>query len=286
MTEVSQGARQWRATLCAVDVSVPEKLGPGFARNPAQNRKNCYDHEFPGTESRCRRTGRDRRTDPLSAKVDRHNSNREQQSIPMTTESHTPVPSSASRSPLLLTPERSRLVIIDVQEKLFPSISDHDQLLKNIRFLLDVARILNVRSILTEQYPKGLGPTVSELCGHSAIAARLEKLRFSAAEVLCESEQLDIRSSSAPVQILLAGIETHICVQQTALDLISRNISVFLACDASGSRYTADHFQSVRRMEAAGVIVTTVESIAFEWCESAGIEQFRSLSRLVRNRGT
>lgn len=187
-------------------------------------------------------------------------------------------------NPLLLTPNRSRLVVVDVQEKLFPSIYDCEQLLKNIRFLLDVAEILKVRTVLTEQYPKGLGSTVSELSGHPVIAARLEKVRFSAAAVLRESERFDAVASQEPAQVVLAGIETHICVQQTALDLVSQGIRVFLASDAVGSRHPNDHAQSLRRMESAGVIVTTAESIAFEWCEVAGTEQFKALSRLVKNR--
>lgn len=202
----------------------------------------------------------------------------------MSTHPALPVPSFGRRSPMLLTAERSRLVVIDVQEKLLPAISDQDQLLKNIRFLLDAAEILSVRTILTEQYPKGLGATVDALSGHPVIATRLEKLRFSAADVLRESIGNENASALKPLQIVLAGIETHVCVQQTALDLVAEGIMVFLASDATGSRHSADQLQSLRRMEAAGVIVTTVESIAFEWCEAAGTEQFKALSRLVKNR--
>lgn len=200
----------------------------------------------------------------------------------MAIDSDAQVASQSSRSPLLLAPARSRLVIIDVQEKLLPFISSHDQLLKNIRFLLDAAEILRIRTVLTEQYPKGLGSTTTELSGHPVIADRLEKIHFSAAQALRESKHID--SALEPVQVVLAGIETHICVQQTALDLMSQGIAVFLAADAVGSRQANDHLQSLRRMEAAGAIVTTIESIAFEWCAVAGTEQFKALSRLVRNR--
>ena len=204
--------------------------------------------------------------------------------FPMSANSEITVDSSICRSPLLLTPNRSQLVVIDVQEKLLPSIHDREQLLKNIRFLLDAAEILRVRTVLTEQYPKGLGPTVSELSGHPVIAARLEKTRFSAAEVLRQSGQFDTVSSPEPIQVVLAGIETHVCVQQTAMDFHSQGVMVYLAADAVGSRHPIDHVQSLRRMEAAGVTVATVESIVFEWCEVAGTEQFRALSRLVKSR--
>ena len=202
----------------------------------------------------------------------------------MATDSSAIVPRSISRSSLLLTPDRSRLVVIDVQEKLLPAINDREPLVKNIRFLLNAAEILKVRTVLTEQYPKGLGQTVSELSCHPVINARLEKIRFSAAEVLRQSESFVSDASKEPVQVVLVGIETHVCVQQTALDLLSQGVMVYLASDAVGSRHSIDHAQSLRRMEAAGVTVTTVESIAFEWCEAAGTEQFKALSRLVRAR--
>jgi len=206
--------------------------------------------------------------------------------FPMVDDSNDSVSPACVRSPLLLTADRSRLVIIDVQEKLFPSINDRESLLMNLRFLLDAAEILKIRTILTEQYPKGLGRTVGELSGHPVITTRLEKIRFSAAQRLLQSEQFDTISLQQPLQVVLAGIETHICVQQTALDLLSHGVAVFLASDASGSRRAIDHVQSLRRMESAGVIVTTVESIAFEWCGVAGTEQFKALSRLVKSRGS
>jgi nicotinamidase-related amidase len=188
------------------------------------------------------------------------------------------------RSPLLLCPERSLLVVVDVQEKLLPAISDSASILANIRFLLDAAQILNVRTVITEQYPKGLGPTLTELSVHPVISARLEKLRFSAAEVLRESGEFRTPAPAAPLQLVLTGIETHVCVQQTALDLISQGVTVTLATDAVGSRRLPDHVQSLRRMEVAGVTLTTVESIAFEWCEAAGTERFKALSRLIKTR--
>lgn len=189
------------------------------------------------------------------------------------------------RSPQLLTPSRSCLTIIDVQEKLLPSIEDSDAVISSIRFLLDAAGILQVRTVVTEQYPKGLGKTVVQLAGHPAVSQTLEKLRFSAAESLHEMDVvLATDNQSMPRQIILAGIEAHICVQQTALDLVAAGHSVALPVDAVGSRHSRDKVTAIERMRSSGVIVTTSEAIAFEWCEKAGSEQFRKLSRLVKLR--
>jgi len=187
------------------------------------------------------------------------------------------------RSQKLLTPQRCSLIVIDVQERLLPAILNRDSLVFNIRFLMDAAELLKVRTIVTEQYPKGLGPTVSELVRHPAISVTLEKLRFSAAEILHDSNELAL-SDGEPRQIVLTGIETHICVQQTALDLISRGHSVLLATDATGSRHAADYLPAVERMRGEGVAITTCDAIAFEWCEIAGSDQFKALSRLVKAR--
>lgn len=181
------------------------------------------------------------------------------------------------RSPLLSVPQ-SQLVVIDVQERLLPVIRDHLSVAASIRFLLDVAAILQVSAVVTEQYPKGLGPTVALLRNHPSTVATLEKLKFSAAATLQEHPRLGAQ------QIVLAGIETHICVQQTALELCDKGFQVFVAADGVGSRHAIDHQWALHRMADAGVIITTAEAIAFEWCERAGTDSFKALSRLVRDR--
>ena len=188
------------------------------------------------------------------------------------------------RSSQLLSVSRSVLVVVDVQERLLPSIEGRETLVRNIRFLLDAAELFHVKAVATEQYPKGLGPTVPELAGHAGITAKFEKLRFSAAEVLDGSNLLNVTAQESGAQVVLAGIEAHICVQQTALDLVAMGYSVFLPADATGSRHSADYEAALHRMQSLGVIITTAESIAFEWCEAAGSDQFRTLSRLVKER--
>ena len=176
-----------------------------------------------------------------------------------------------------LTAANSQLVVIDVQARLLPVIQDHQSVAATIRFLLDAAAIMQVSAVVTEQYPKGLGPTVELLRNHPATVATIEKLRFSAADELLNS---GVRAN----QVVLAGIESHICVQQTALELQSRGIQVFVAVDCIGSRHADDALRAIDRMDRAGVVISTAEAIAYEWCERAGTECFKTLSRLVRER--
>ncbi|MEY2725531.1 MAG: Vibriobactin-specific isochorismatase [Planctomycetota bacterium] len=188
---------------------------------------------------------------------------------------------SDTRSPDLVSGNTSCLVLIDMQEKLVPSIDGSERIIQKCGFLLEVAALLGVPLIVTEQYPKGLGRTVAglRLAAEAAGAPVFEKLRFSAAEVLEEV------TASRPGlrQVVLAGIETHICVLQTALDLQAAGLDVILATDATGSRNEVDRAAAMSRLAAAGVVMATVETIAFEWCETAEHPAFRQLSGLVRS---
>ncbi|MFM7056075.1 MAG: isochorismatase family protein [Planctomycetota bacterium] len=172
------------------------------------------------------------------------------------------------------------LVVIDMQERLLPVIEAAEQITRRCRFLLEAARLLSVPVVMTEQYPRGLGATIESLRSVAADAVFHEKLRFSAAEVLLAAGVLP----SNVRQLVLTGIETHICVQQTALDLVAAGWDVILAADASSSRQAADKSTAVDRLRAAGVTISTVEAIAFEWCETAEHPAFRQLSALVRAR--
>jgi nicotinamidase-related amidase len=189
----------------------------------------------------------------------------------------------------LLSAKQSHLVVIDVQEKLLPSIGNHRNVTNSIHFLMDAALLLDIPVIVTEQYPKGLGPTVDPLRSHPAVAQTLEKLRFSAAEILMSDvSAFELPGTNArrhhSCQIVLVGIEAHVCVQQTALELREQGFQVFIAADCVGSRFPDDQQWGLHRMAAAGVIIATAEAIAFEWCEHAGHERFKSLSRLIRER--
>ncbi|RCS44711.1 hydrolase [Bremerella cremea] len=178
-------------------------------------------------------------------------------------------------NPLLMTPLNTALLVIDMQEKLLPAIEKSATILWNTRRLLDGAAVLEVPILGTEQYPKGLGATVPELA--ERMGTLPEKLEFSSCP--CLADQL---ATLARPKILLAGIEAHVCVQQTALDLVAMGYDVLLAVDAVGSRFRQDKRIALRRMEANGVTLTTTEAVLFEWCRVAGTPQFKQVSQLVR----
>lgn len=183
------------------------------------------------------------------------------------------------RHPDQLVPTQSRLLIVDLQEKLLPVLPHSQSILAANLALVSAASLFSVPITLTEQYPRGLGHTVSEL-SLPADCPKLEKLEFSAAAVLNwpESEPLD----QPRQQVVLAGIEAHICVLQTALDLLARGYRVYVAADAVGSFAPADAKQALERIWAAGGYVASVESILFEWCETAAVPQFKALSQIVK----
>jgi nicotinamidase-related amidase len=171
------------------------------------------------------------------------------------------------------------LLVIDVQEKLMAKIPAAETVGINIMFLLESARVLNMPVAATEQYPKGLGPTLAELA--SRLPERPDKVAFSGCAVPAVVE--GFRRAARP-RILLTGIETHVCVLQTALDLLALDFRVYIAADAVASRYTIDHDFALRRMEQAGAILTTSETAVFEWVGSADSPHFKEISRLVRAR--
>jgi nicotinamidase-related amidase len=178
-----------------------------------------------------------------------------------------------------LAARESALLVIDVQEKLMVKIPGADALTRNIAFLLDVAKLLEVDSAATEQYPKGLGPTVKPLA--ERVPQRPDKLAFSS----CVAPGLlDGFRSNGRTKIVLTGIESHVCVLHTTFDLLASHFQVYLAVDALASRYAIDHETALRRLEKAGAILTTVETCAFEWMGGSNHPQFKAVSALVQER--
>lgn len=171
------------------------------------------------------------------------------------------------------------LLIIDVQEKLIPKIQSADAVVRNVAFLIDAAQQLNIPVQATEQYPKGLGATISELA--KRLPPRPDKVAFSCCAVPAVVENFH---RAARPNVVLAGIETHVCVQQTALDMLAQGFQVYIPVDAVGSRYVIDHDMALRRLERSGAVLTTAESCVFEWVGSAGHPQFKAISLLVQER--
>ena len=179
-----------------------------------------------------------------------------------------------------LFPDNSLLAIIDVQERLLPVVQNPQQIVFNVRRLLAGARLFGVPIVISEQYPQGLGSTVKELTPHiPEDAAILPKKSFSVYENAGIRTEIDARKRS---QIILCGVETHVCVLQSAFDLLRTGHEVYIVADAVGSRFLGDQETALRRFETAGMILTTTESLLFEWCRTAEHPQFKEISRLAK----
>lgn len=174
-----------------------------------------------------------------------------------------------------LDPATTLLCVIDVQERLLAVMPDAERVVARSQRLATAAGLLGVRSILTEQYPKGLGRTPPALAAH--LPPPIEKISFSCHG--CRPFRDAIPAGTTG--IVLCGLETHVCVAQTALDLLAEGHGVFLAVDAVASRHPIDHDVGLRRLEAAGAILTTTEALLFEWCRTAEHPQFKSVRGLL-----
>lgn len=182
-----------------------------------------------------------------------------------------------ARSPELMSRRDSALLVVDVQTKLLATMSDPGTLVWNIRRLVRGARALGVPVAATEQYPRGLGATADSL--QELLPEVSAKLMFSCRE--CESIFTEFQDQGV-FKLLVVGIEAHVCVQQTVLDLLSEGFRVYVAVDAVTSRNSIDARTAIRRMESAGATLTTTEAVLFEWCEVAGTPEFKEISKLVR----
>ncbi len=186
------------------------------------------------------------------------------------------------RSPELMNAVDTVLCLVDLQQRLLPAISDSDRIVWNARRLVDGANVLGVETVATEQYPERLGATVEQLAKLLDVSPA-SKLTFSAAG--CSDlldRYLDPESEDSRHRVLLVGIEAHVCVQQTAYDLLAAGLRVYVATDAIGSRYRHDFDIALRRMESAGVVLTTTEAALFEWCAVAGTAEFKQISQLAK----
>lgn len=181
----------------------------------------------------------------------------------------------------LLSPTDTALVVIDIQERLVPAMKKGSLVVWNTRRLIDGAKLFDVPVFVTEQYPQGLGQTMPEL---AAVLPEntpvFEKKAYSACLV---PEFVDaLRSRESLGKVLLTGIESHVCVLQTALDLLALGYETHLVADAISSRFASDYDMALRRLESSGVMLTTTESALFQWCRTAEAPQFKDVSRIVR----
>ncbi len=171
---------------------------------------------------------------------------------------------------------RAALVVVDVQEAFRPAVLDFERVAHNVAVLVRGARVLGLPTLVTEQYPKGLGHTVAEVAEHLDGVEPLEKVAFSAVEADGFDAALGVD------QVLLCGIEAHVCVSQTAEDLLAKGVEVHDAQDAVTSRTADNRALGLHKMERSGATVTSVETALFELLRRAGTPEFKEVQALVK----
>lgn len=177
---------------------------------------------------------------------------------------------------MLLRRKDSLLVLVDVQEKLTPRVLDDASLIKRCEWMLRLASTLEVPVILSEQYPQGLGGTLKSLAAACTPSHAIKKVHFS-----CMQDDLmrQYLSQCQKKQIILMGIEAHVCVLQTAFELLAAGYEVYVVVDAVSSRHKVDLKYGMKRMKDAGAHLVTGEMVLFEWLRQAGTDEFRSISK-------
>lgn len=178
---------------------------------------------------------------------------------------------------MLINSSQSLLLIIDIQSKLAPYIHQASQVINTSRWLIEIARELNVTVRVTEQYPQGIGPTVAPLAQLLSNDEILQKMHFSA------TKEESIKNHLAELdrqQIIMLGTEAHVCCLQTAAGLLEQGYEVFMVEDGLGSRNPKDKELALERLKQAGAQIVSKEMVAFEWLEKAGTDTFRKISKV------
>ena len=184
---------------------------------------------------------------------------------------------------MLLARDKSQLLIVDVQDKLLPAISGKDRVVERCVRLVRAARALDVPITLSEQYPQGLGPTVDPI--REAIANAgfvVDKVEFSCLRSAPLRERLHELRRQGRHQVVVAGIEAHVCVLQTAIDLEGQGFEAFVVADAVSSRAKANYKRALSRLAKEGADIVDSEMVVFEWLERAGTPEFKELHALIK----
>lgn len=178
---------------------------------------------------------------------------------------------------MLLEKDKSCLLLVDVQEKLAPLVKEYDAVLARCEWLLRLAHSLNVPILASEQYPQGLGATVKALQEFISDAPIVSKVHFSCFKdpsFLSKWKELNKR------QAVIIGIETHVCILQTALEMKEAGMDVYVVVDAVSSRHEHDQQTGLSRLKANGIHLVTAEMVFFEWLRQAGTPEFKQLSQI------
>jgi len=182
---------------------------------------------------------------------------------------------------MLCQADQSSLLVIDIQQRLASAMPDKalQSLIKHTGLLLKAAGLLDIPVVRTEQYPKGLGDTLDDIQQHISNDTRLEKTCFSC----CGAEGFEqtLRKAGRK-QVILGGMESHVCVLQTAMELKAKAYEVFVVNDAICAREKRNHKNALQRMRQAGIVISNTESVLFEWLRDAKHPHFKSISQLLR----
>lgn len=184
---------------------------------------------------------------------------------------------------MLLSREKSQVLIVDVQDKLLSAVSGADRVIDRCVRLVLAARKLGIPITMSEQYPQGLGPThdsVRDAFANDGFVA--DKTEFSCARNEMLHERLHDLRRAGRSQVVIGGIEAHVCVLQTAMDLDSQGLEAFVVADAVGSRSKANRKLALSRLQKANVDIVDSEMVLFEWMERAGTPEFKALQALVK----
>ncbi|MGF1641127.1 MAG: hydrolase [Rhodospirillales bacterium] len=180
---------------------------------------------------------------------------------------------------MLIGAETSCLLVVDIQERLLGAMADPQSVVRNTTVLLKAAAELGVPVLASEQYRRGLGATVPEVAALVAPDRVVEKMHFS-----CFGDEGFARRfrEIAKPQVVVAGIEAHVCVLQTAEQAVDAGLRVFVVADATSSRTVANHSTALERLRAGGAEIVTTEMVAFEWLARAGTPAFKRISALIK----
>jgi nicotinamidase-related amidase len=179
----------------------------------------------------------------------------------------------------MLKTENTVLVIIDIQEKLARIMNDLEQTVKNMQTFIRGIQVFNIPVIVTEQYPQGLGKTIPEIAGLLPEAQPIPKVHFSC----CDNEDfMRALQATGRKQVLLSGIECHVCVYQTAVDLLKANYEVYAVADTITTRIPENKAIGLNLMNSRGAVITSSETVLFELLKVAEGDNFKAISRIVR----
>jgi nicotinamidase-related amidase len=179
--------------------------------------------------------------------------------------------------------DNAHLLIIDIQEKLAPAVVDHEPLIAAAARLITIARRLDVPVTVSEQYPRGLGATVTPVrhaLGNGAVV--IDKVHFSCLREERLRHRFEALRADGRDQIVVAGMEAHVCVAQTVLDLLAEGFQTFVVADVVSSRGQRNIDIALRRLEAQGAVLVSGEMVMFEWLDKAGTAEFKELQQLIK----